>query len=360
MSETTLAPPPPHNPGDDIDPGVMESMPEYVHTDPTQFVQDLLSTGNVSSETAEAALANADVMRSTARVEVRMPTDAFLAMISTDGKYKTVHDGQESQGGRESLDKDRYLDNRTATEERLGLEGRNVVYGYLGNTTEIDTRTQALGYGRVALILKPEVAERSAFTTGDSMLDLWRDRKPMAFDTAVVAKELNDIAKYTASNNKEHYIEAQIFGGVSMEDVEQVSFTSKTSDTESLRTFIETFREHTVDVGLVVRVPDNGIRLSNIELAQEFPDIQFVFCVGVRDGVSQILHHPSITAHSSAKVNNQRYADRRMEASNKAYVKAKERQDTLQANAHKIWQDKYPDTDYPPNISVIIEQYPGE
>lgn len=359
MSETTLAPPPPHIP-DDIDPDVMESRPEYVHTDPAQFVQDLVRTGNISSETAEAALANADVMRSTARVEVRMPTDAFLTMISADGKYKTVHDGQESQGGRGSRDKNRYLNNRTATEERLGLDGRNVVYGYLGNITEIDTRTQALGYGRVALILRPEVAERSTFTTGDSMLDLWRDRRPMNFDTAIVAKELNDIAKYTANDNREHYIEAQIFGGVTMEDVETVSFTSKTNDTEFLRTFIMQFQEHATGIGLVVRAPDTGVRLSNIELAHEFPDVQFVLCVSLRDGVGNFLHHPSITTHSSEKVGDQGFANRRMKASKKAYATAKQRQEDLQTSAQKAWQEKHPDTKYPANISVIIEQYPGE
>lgn len=359
MTETIAPPPPPYIPDDDVESTAIESRPEYVHTDPTQFAQDLVSAGRVSPETVEAALVNADAMKPTARVEVRMPTDAFLTMISTDGTYRTVHDGQESQGGRQSLDKNRYTNNREATEERLGLDGHNVVYGYLGNTTETDTRTQALGYGRVALILKPDTAERSSFTLGDSMLDLWGDRRPMNFDTAVVAKELNDISKYTADDKKEHYVEAQIFGGVSVEDIDTVSFTSKTSDTESLRTFIEEFQEHTTDVGLIVRVPDQGLRLGNIELAHEFPDVQFVFCVGLSDGIRR-PHHPSITAHSNEHVTDQGFADRRMEASQRAYANAKQRQSDIQVNTHRLWREKHPDTGYPPNISVVIEQYPGE
>ncbi|MBP7807080.1 DUF3626 domain-containing protein [Candidatus Saccharibacteria bacterium] len=296
MSTELLQRPPDHAALDLAVDFEQEARDRIVLNDPVAFAEDYLATAklqnrtDVTEETIEAALHNADVLLPTARIAIRMPLDGFNKMISSDGVYKTVYETGTTKGLEAAPLKtvETYVNMRRQSEEQLGIKARpgepETVYGFLDNLESMDMVTPGLQYGTVALVLNPAVTNRATFTKGDTM------RGPttsMDLPTATVAKAINDIAE-VSGNHKVSYVEAQVFGGVSMDDVEKVSLTLDDSQAshahEQIEAFISGAREDHPDLPITIRLPaGRSVLTSSVNMAAKYPDVQFVYYIDVRD-----------------------------------------------------------------------------
>lgn len=115
-------------------------------------------------------------------------------------------------------------------------DGHDVRPGYTGTGGSYDTVDQ---YGNIAIELKPDVRDRTTFTFGDSLAvehppvpqgaeDVtWHSIRPeaipMAVNTIHRGDEL-DIPELLHNHFGLPYIEAQVHGGVSLKDIEGVTF----------------------------------------------------------------------------------------------------------------------------------------
>jgi len=115
------------------------------------------------------------------------------------------------------------------------------IYGYLSGSDE----THALpSYGSVIATLRPSLRQRATFTLGDSLDQTAHARIPAFAPTPLAAPELlsvdaridllgaSDFASASASSHR--YAEAQIYGGVALEDVSTLEFTAGLGPSESL------------------------------------------------------------------------------------------------------------------------------
>ncbi len=254
----------------------------------------------LTSEQAEGAVSNAEAMRPSARVAVRMPRFAFEAMLE-DGQYLTAQDTGYSHGSALGPDAylGKYLDGREKAERLLGItpgeDNPSIVYGYVdyrGNEHE----EQAARYGSLALILKPEVIARSTFTINDSM-DGGIYPIPHDFEDAVLADQA-EASKSYAHGLVQHYVEAQILGGVTMDDVEGIVLTvnpnnpavGRSGETEEwqqaeeVERLLETMTERYPDIEVTVRIRCyRGFEKKFLDLADKYPKVKFIGVVDIED-----------------------------------------------------------------------------
>jgi len=201
-------------------------------------------------EEASAVLRNAtedaDVF-----IAVRSPD---LKKILADGKFKnSLESGQGSFA--------------TIAEDRVDLE-RNVFgitadvadhdafpkYGFLSESSMTDEQMVGAGYGDVFVKLKKDVRKRTTFTVGDSfngnisqndritpatslanpkpdpLLRMVDERNEWGtqryIEDVEVAQSINDIASLKIAGNA-NYIEAQVFGKLSTDDISEIFVSSK-------------------------------------------------------------------------------------------------------------------------------------
>lgn len=338
-----------------------------IQKDPSVYVKKYLRIAqlqgrtNVTEETIEAARTNAEAMKPTARIAIRMPTDDFHNMISSDGVYKTVYETGKSKGVPASHpNSEQYLYMRRLSEEQRGIKFNSgepeVVYGYVDNLLTMASVTPALQYGQVALFLRQDVMSRATFTVGDSMKGI---PEAMNGGTAIVAKELNDIAQATGIGNVS-YVEAQIFGGISMADVEAVSFTLDSVDADQTGAFITNVKQRYSDTPLTIRVPTaRPFDPQIVELAGQYPDVEFVYFIDVQD-----IEHPGIGMRttpyktmmqiSNVKRISNEGGQRFQRNSETIYDKAKQRVFSVADGVRDYWQQNHPQVERPANIQVML------
>lgn len=161
------------------------------------------------------------------KVEVRVPPEALEAILAS-GRFQTQHETGASGGG--------YYDPswRAGVEEALFGTPRDAperpVYGYL----RIDAPGQGgvARYGSVRVVLKDQVRSRTTAMFGDSADEAdmgrgspapvdepdWRAFGPSGPATRVFGPLDRDLARISQT----HYLEAQVHGGVSVDDIAEV------------------------------------------------------------------------------------------------------------------------------------------
>lgn len=165
-------------------------------------------------------------------------SETALGKIVTDGGLKNRFAGGNVLSVGTGEDKADYDAHRKQAEARLfGIptmasgEDRPV-YGYMEHPDRQLSMGDALGsnYGQVQLVLKPEVKGRSTYTMGDSLDDnnVEHPRVGAANDPAkhsgvtvkpdmtITATEYGEVARPI------RYVEAQVFGGVKLSDIQEV------------------------------------------------------------------------------------------------------------------------------------------
>ena len=169
-------------------------------------------------------------------IEIRAGA-AVLDGILDDGRFKSQFETNTSAG---TLNQN-YRANAEAKMfgYPIGLDpAKRPIYGYLsGSADPIDGDINA--YGEVAIRLKADVAARSTVTFADSLGEGTRGEilpQPLTSPTSL-AKPFNEyvldplsITNPTLEDLSEGYAEVQIHGGVSVSDIESVTFRQRDLD----------------------------------------------------------------------------------------------------------------------------------
>jgi hypothetical protein len=159
------------------------------------------------------------------------------------GKYKNIHatgGKRPASAGAGGVD---YVDNRRLYEygyfgysDDVAAELRPI-YGMKQNTEMSNIHTQV--YGNVEIVLKPAVDTRTTFTIGDSLNDFIAPQPIRNYDTNVIFNEVDGATaelvrsaekvmqgdvNYFLGDDFYGYIETQVHGGVSTDDVAEVVF----------------------------------------------------------------------------------------------------------------------------------------
>lgn len=205
-------------------------------------------------------------IRTTPEESVKIATDDFLEFASTgesvvfmpqdklnqvlaDGRVKTAHETRSSTAGQGT---EEYIDHRLVYE--------SVAYGY-GDDTPIETRPVSGllvgegGYPSEAhsiyggkrpaeIVLKPEVANRTTWTDGDSLNSF---RAGTAFDSTIFRPTYlaAEAAVYRKGTGKNYFktktfasqrpIEIQVHGGIKVSDIGKVRFYTPPSKAVAAR-----------------------------------------------------------------------------------------------------------------------------
>ena len=153
------------------------------------------------------------------RLRVRIPGDV-LGLILDDGRVRTMHETGTSRGINE--------ESARVTAESLGFgtpedvdPSLRPVYGYVSDGGMGDSHSQM--YGDYVLSVQPGVADRTSVTWGDSLHPAENaDIRPIMARDLVGATD-RDIANASADQGiTNRYIEAQIHGGLNVDELEPV------------------------------------------------------------------------------------------------------------------------------------------
>lgn len=206
-------------------------------------------------------------IRQTMRVTTNMNFESLL-MVLQEGKVQSVYESRDermpivgfSPGGRAIswISKVLKVDlwERIRAERQMGIRASGTendphsIYGALASENGVDERVGGAGgengsvYGDSIIILRNEkVKERTTFTYGDSFNP---ERKfPVVWEDVPYLKAMRDIEGIP-------YVEAQILGGVTTDDIEEIRIRVRPDEQETIEQKIA------------------GVR-------QQFPDIKFSF-----------------------------------------------------------------------------------
>lgn len=198
--------------------------------------------GGMDQESAETVPSTAEVMSEHHRVAVRMTSSVAMKVLSgqpyTGAHAPTETSNQDLNGALKLLstrsqrlpDARSYLGHKARKEKEAGIAPAigepTLVYGYLEDETTKHHKNIAGRYGEVSMILKPDVIKRSTFSNGDSLLS--GSMGSVDSTRASLFREAQSVSSYTAASpgivaSHSRYVEAQIQGGVSLEDVESIT-----------------------------------------------------------------------------------------------------------------------------------------
>lgn len=229
----------------------------------------------------------AEVMQPVTRVVVRAPLSALDGIVQ-DGRIGTVSETRISNGLTAGADKnldrlDEYISIRRQFElEKLGWnEGEPpIVYGFLGYSDELgDTNIQIPTYGRVELKLRADVANRSSFTIGDSLMKMHDDYPPefLDHDDAVLVQQATEFGRQKQGHaiNQVPYVEAQIHGGISTEDIESATITIKPSDIEQVEYALRELHAQSPECKIIVNADYTSSSGLPIDLVKSLDFVEF-------------------------------------------------------------------------------------
>ncbi len=253
----------------------------------------------IQSDIDESAYQTAEALKREYRVLLNMPFSSFVNMICNGGSFHSIHAiGYNTGYEQGQLRTKSYIARRRQVEDLLFGSEAKINYGYLSTQLALDAHIEAPGYGNVTLVLKKEVIDRCTFTQGDSLnfentqaiqsnssesdSSVIADSPIIGFDDAAVSVEKLSLSQQlqTSSGATDGYIEAQISGGVEINDIEKVVLTEHKDQPGELKKFIDLLLENTKNIEVVVRIPSNNpVSFDNIVLASKYPGVKFVFCV---------------------------------------------------------------------------------
>ena len=156
-------------------------------------------------------------------VAIRMFASQLLGVLQ-DGKIKNIHEPNTRSNGLDDYK------GRLEHEERVFGKGHLPIYGYVAPdpvTEPMDD--EALGwYGDVKINLKPEVKNRTTVTWGDSFMgsEIPSPMNDIHPDTVPVTRRDDGRpgARFNPGEPGALYLEAQIFGGLTLDDIDSVVF----------------------------------------------------------------------------------------------------------------------------------------
>ncbi len=109
----------------------------------------------------------------------------------------------------------------------FAVEGTRPIYGYVMTRSAGDTGNRQGQYGEVSVVLKPEVSARTTVTHGDSF-DTYDPPAPVPFnDVERASAERLAMAASGLGYGKPSYVEAQIHGGVTLDDIDYIEVPAK-------------------------------------------------------------------------------------------------------------------------------------
>lgn len=203
-----------------------------------------------SLATERTVIRNADHFREifpkdlTDRIRIRTDPDTLKKIVESGG-YLTVHDEGNARGSESSTAGRAAI--RIEHEQDMFGEQTRPVYGYVQPNERLGGHTAVAQYGGMAIVLKPEVAERTTVTMGDS-LDTNKAPAPVHATEVHTASDLRLDSATTEPDAR--YIEAQIHGGIKISDIARIEFHSYDGQTEYDRgwdTTQNTTRDWTAD-----------------------------------------------------------------------------------------------------------------
>lgn len=159
------------------------------------------------------------------RVVVNVPPNV-LSQIIGDGRIKSQFETKTSKGLLDTYARQTAETRMFGTHPEVSAKNRTI-YGHVMNEGVDDSIQQvAIHYGRTAIVLKKDVAERTTFTVGDSLMN---GSKP---------SRINDPKDSSYSFWDAIYTEAQIHGQVKVSDIAYI-VTAPDSISSGLQTKLE-------------------------------------------------------------------------------------------------------------------------
>lgn len=331
-------------------------------------------TGLTAEET-QAVKDTAEIMRPHTRIAINMPRYGLEGLLR-DGKYKSMH--ETGHGATVSQDERKYKESKMGL---LPADGEDyVVYGYLTDTTEPE-RAPMKGvmstYGTVSVVLRPEVSARSTFTEDDSITPTGSSSmgtpRFMGFEEAALAEQARQIHVQKGERTPP-YTEAQIRGGVTLEDIESISidvFSEGEANQrgsldgvgekafgglDSVPAIIKEMREKAPDIPLTIRIGDPGpgnITKELIDMIGENPDVEFVM---VLDAASPFVQQNETQSPQDSDIEEgvEIIQQEQLEKTKDSHEERSGRRDaTLEAVA-KYWKEKHGKDADLPNFKVVL------
>lgn len=188
------------------------------------------------TDALKATVANADVW-------IRIsPTN--LDKVLADGRFKNQHESKSSHGTFDPELRRHFEHSFLGVRTRADYATEHPIYGYLsgredGLGTTPDGYDAPGGYGSIRVKLKSSARERATFTVGDS---LHNDYDVSQIAERVTSPTYKAFPKWSLADNAEDYlhatsidqiarlhgyVEAQVFGGVKLSDIDHISFNYK-------------------------------------------------------------------------------------------------------------------------------------
>jgi hypothetical protein len=239
MAEGTPMPSTSGNLQDYTPPATVQTMPypwnpKLKYTDPQHFLKEV--NYKIQAKDLQAAAAAALSMR----------TDrTALKMIIKDKKFKSLNEVKTNFGGRYEI-AETYRANRKSLENEtwgIPVSGPQPIYGYMdqkitihrttGNTLQDPSVTQ---YGEIQIILKDDVKNRTTITLGDSLNS---KRTPVEINQALAGNLSNAQVSSAVDIGAYDYYEAQIHGGLSINDIKEIRLNGQTVSKAEKQTLLE-------------------------------------------------------------------------------------------------------------------------
>lgn len=230
----------------------------------------------------------AEVMQSHVRVVVRTPLSALEGIIR-EGRLQAASETHTSNGltggtGSQLHRFDEYIAMRQELESRelQWNEGEPpIIYGFLGYDAALeDNNIQLPVYGRVELQLGEDTTERSSFTIGDSLREGFSGRslELLGRHDATVVQQALEHSRQQPDHalNQVPYIEAQVRGGVSLQDIESAVITIKPLDIDQqLVDSLHALHAHAPDCTIVVNLDYTDAQNLPIDTIRTLPFVEF-------------------------------------------------------------------------------------
>lgn len=204
---------------------------------------DEASWRQIPGEQIDAALESAEIIKDNLRVAVRVTKEVACKLLG-EGKFLTAHHSGQRTGTEkgDSHALSTYLAHRDRKEREIGFapkEGEpKIIYGYLEDITTQEYKDRARPYGQVSFVLKPEVIQRTTFTHGDSLQSsIMHAARLIGFDKAAKQFELDNTSN-TLKGRRRNYIEAQVQGGLTLDDIESITYRADQWEKESIVEFL--------------------------------------------------------------------------------------------------------------------------
>jgi hypothetical protein len=207
------------------------------------------SKGVTVDEMKKQVVAKLQPLVDDSHVWIRVPPRK-LATILSDKKFKSLAESKK-MGSAKAVKLAEYLPMREQIESRLFMteeidDEKKPIYGYLSDSPDghgrgfSDGRQEVDVYGTMAVKLKPSTRARTSMTVGDSL----NMNQPVRVGGRLIPSMMDDVQAESLLGNMGgtlidasgddniksiidatyDYVEAQVHGGVSLEDIDEIVF----------------------------------------------------------------------------------------------------------------------------------------